>query len=152
MLNTLNRAFDRTNRALGYVSAAFVVVMAVMGLVATPLAILAIPAATLIGFAFGAAGMAATTFMRSWQDFDLVMLFMLPLFLFSATFYPLDVYPPALRGIVQLSPLYHGVELIRAITLRSFDLGIFGHMAYLIAIGSVGLMVAGRRLEALLNP
>ena len=71
--------------------------MAAMGLVATPLAILAIPAATLIGFAFGAVGMAASTFMRSWQDFDLVMLFMLPLFLFSATFYPLDVYPPALR-------------------------------------------------------
>ena len=133
-------------------STGFVVVMAVMGLVTSPLAILAIPAATLIGFAFGAVGMAATTFMRSWQDFDLVMLFMLPMFLFSATFYPLDVYPPALRVIVQLSPLYHGVELIRAVTLRSFDLGIFGHMAYLIAIGSVGLMVAGRRLGALLNP
>ena len=66
-------------------STGFVVVMAVMGLVTTPLAILAIPAATLIGFAFGAVGMAATTFMRSWQDFDLVMLVMLPLFLFSAT-------------------------------------------------------------------
>ena len=133
-------------------STGFVVVMAAMGLVATPLAILAIPAAILIGFAFGAVGMAATTYMRSWQDFDLVMLFMLPLFLFSATFYPLDVYPPALRPLVQLSPLYHGVELVRAFTLRSFDLGIIGHVAYLISIGSVGLMVAGRRLGILLNP
>lgn len=133
-------------------STGFVVVMAAMGLVATPLAILAIPAATLIGFAFGAVGMAATTFMRSWQDFDLVMLFMMPLFLFSATFYPLDVYPPALRPLVQLSPLYHGVELVRAFTLPSFDLGIFGHAAYLLAIGSVGLIVAGRRLGTLLKP
>ncbi len=133
-------------------STGFVVVMAAMGLVATPLAILAIPAAILIGFAFGAAGMAASTFMRSWQDFDLVMLFLLPLFLFSATFYPLDVYPPALRALVQLSPLYHGVELVRAFTLSSFDLGIIGHVTYLIAIGSAGLMVAGRRLRALLNP
>ncbi|MDE0289492.1 MAG: ABC transporter permease [bacterium] len=133
-------------------STGFVVVMAVMGLVATPMAILAIPAATLIGFAFGAVGMAATTFMRSWQDFDLVVLFMLPLFLFSATFYPLDVYPPALQALTQLSPLYHGVELIRAFTLHSFDPGIFGHMAYLIAIGSVGLVVTGRRLGALLKP
>ena len=133
-------------------STGFVVVMAVMGLVATPLAILAIPVATLIGFAFGAVGMAATTYMRSWQDFDLVVLFMLPLFLFSATFYPLDVYPPALRALVQISPLYHGVELIRAFTLGSFDLGIFGHAAYLVALGSVGLMVAGRRLGTLLNP
>ena len=133
-------------------STGFVVVMAAMGLVATPLAILAIPAATLIGFAFGAVGMAASTFMRSWQDFDLVMLFMLPLFLFSATFYPLDIYPPVLRALTQLSPLYHGVELIRAFTLHSFDLGILGHAAYLIAIGSVGLMVAGRRLGILLKP
>ena len=133
-------------------STGFVVVMAAMGLVATPLAILAIPAATLIGFAFGGVGMAATTFMRTWQDFDLVMLFMLPLFLFSATFYPLDVYPPALQALTQLSPLYHGVELIRAFTLGYFDPGIFGHVAYLVAIGSVGLTVAGRRLEILLHP
>ena len=133
-------------------STGFIVVMAVMGLVATPLAILAIPAATLIGFAFGAVGMAASTFMRSWQDFDLVVLCLLPLFLFSATFYPLDIYPPALQALTQLSPLYHGVELIRAFTLRSFDLGILGHVAYLVALGSAGLMVAGRRLGTLLNP
>jgi lipooligosaccharide transport system permease protein len=57
--------------------------------------------------------MAAATFMRSWQDFDLVQLAILPLFLFSATFFPLELYPPVVRPIVLLSPLYHGVELLR---------------------------------------
>ena len=107
-------------------SVGFMVVMAFMGLLASPWAIMAIPAATVIGFAFGAAGMAATTFMRSWQDFDLVTLVTLPLFLFSATFYPLDVYPPAIQVITQVSPLYHGVEVIRALTLGSFDISLVG--------------------------
>ena len=69
---------------------------------------LALPAAVLIGFAFAAAGMAATTFMRSWQDFDFVQLAILPLFLFSATFYPLSTYPRWLQIVVECTPLYHG--------------------------------------------
>src|SRR5579859_436541 len=67
----------------------FVGVMAALGDVLSPWAILALPAAVLIGFAFAAVGMAATSYMRSWQDFDFVQLAVLPLFLFSATFYPL---------------------------------------------------------------
>ena len=72
----------------------FLVVIVVLGLVAV-----AVGAARgarrrlLIGFAFAAVGMAATTFMRTWQDFDLIQLVVLPLFLFSATFYPLDDLP-----------------------------------------------------------
>ena len=133
-------------------SAGFMVVMTAMGLLASPWAILAVPAATLIGFAFGAVGMAATTFMRSWQDFDLVTLVTLPLFLFSATFYPLDVYPPALQALTQISPLYHGVELIRSFTLGSFDASLLGHVGFLVVMGAIGLRIAGRRLEALLKP
>ncbi|HDH02871.1 MAG TPA: ABC transporter, partial [Actinobacteria bacterium] len=100
----------------------FMVVMAFMGLLSSPWAILVFPAAALIGFAFAAIGMAATTYMRSWQDFDLVTLVTLPLFLFSATFFPLDVYPPAIQTLTQISPLYHSVELIRALTLGIFDI------------------------------
>jgi lipooligosaccharide transport system permease protein len=75
----------------------FLLVMFVLGFVRSPLAILALPAAVLIGFAFAGVGMAATTFMRTWQDMDMVQLVILPLFLFSATFYPLDTYPDAVR-------------------------------------------------------
>ncbi|CAN5832176.1 ABC transporter permease [soil metagenome] len=137
-------------RGLLYASG-FLVVMAVMGLVASPLGLLALPGALLIGFAFGAVGMAATTFMRGWQDFDMVQLVVLPLFLFSATFFPLDVYPEAVRPFVQLSPLYHGVSLLRSLTLGALDASILGHVAYLVVMGVAGLAVASRRLERLLR-
>ncbi len=115
---------------------------------------LALPAALLIGFAFAAMGRAATSFMRSWQDFDLVNMISLPLFLFlflfSATFYPLDVYPAFLQTIARFSPLYHGVGLIRSLTLRGFDLSLIGHVTFLVAMGMVGPAVTSRRLGQLL--
>src|SRR6202008_3715070 len=80
----------------GIYAIAFLLVMAVTGLVVSPSLILPLPAALLIGFAFGGVAMAATSFMRTWQDFDLIQLVVLPLFLFSGTFYPLDAYPEAL--------------------------------------------------------
>ncbi|HSK51726.1 MAG TPA: ABC transporter permease, partial [Clostridia bacterium] len=81
----------------GMYAGAFLAVMALLGLVVSPWVILAFPAALLVGFAFAAVGMAATTFMRTWQDFDLIQLVILPLFLFSATFFPLETYPEGLR-------------------------------------------------------
>ncbi len=89
--------------------------------------------------------------MKSWQDFDLVTLVTMPLFLFSATFYPLDVYPPVLQAIAQLSPLFHGVEIIRALTLGVVDVSILIHVGFLVAMTLVGLAITGRRLERLLK-
>src|SRR5260370_957572 len=85
---------------------AFPLVMLAMGLVGSPWAVLAVPVAVLIGFAFAAVGMTGTTYMKSWQDFDYVILASMPLFLFSATFYPLGVYPRAVQMIVECTPLY----------------------------------------------
>jgi lipooligosaccharide transport system permease protein len=121
-----------------------------MGLVLSPWGLLALPAALLIGFAFGAVGMATTTYMRSWQDLDLVSLATLPLFLFSATFYPISIYPDWLQVVARFSPLYHGVELVRALTLGIFDTSLVVHVAYLAAMGMVGLAVASRRIAVLL--
>jgi lipooligosaccharide transport system permease protein len=134
----------------GIYAAAFLLVMVVLGMVLSPWAILAFPAALLVGFAFGAAGMAATSFMRTWQDFDLVQLVILPLFLFSATFYPLETYPPVLQAVVQLTPLYHGVDLIRGLTTGNVDAGLLVHVAYLLGMGLLGLAITSRRLERLL--
>jgi lipooligosaccharide transport system permease protein len=128
----------------------FLLVMFVLGFVRSPLAILALPAAILIGFAFAGVGMAATTFMRTWQDMDMVQMVILPLFLFSATFYPLDTYPDAVRLLVQLTPLYHGVDLIRSLTTGIVGPGILVHIAYLAIMGFVGLAITSRRLERLL--
>jgi|FLYL01.1.fsa_nt_gi lipooligosaccharide transport system permease protein len=128
----------------------FLVVMAGFGMIHSPWAVLALPAALLIGFAFGAVGMTATTYMRSWQDFDLVTLAVFPLFLFSATFYPLDVYPEFLQVLTRVSPLYHGTELIRGLTLGMFDWTMVGHTAFLLVMGAVGSVAASRRIERLL--
>lgn len=128
----------------------FIVVAVLMGLTSGFLWPLALLVSVLIGFAFAACGLAATTWMKSWQDFDLVSLVTLPLFLFSATFYPLDVYPPVLQAITRLSPLYHGVELIRGFMLGVVDWSMIGHAAFLMVMGVIGLAVTARRLERLL--
>ena len=131
-------------------SLAFLLVMGVMGLIHSPYGILAFPASILIGFAFGAAGVAATTYMRTWQDLDLVTLVTLPLFLFSATFYPIDVYPEFIQVITWISPLYHGVVLIRGLTLGILEWTMVITVAYLAAWGIVGSMITARRIGVLL--
>jgi len=128
----------------------FFIVMLVGGLVESWWAIFVVPAAVLIGFAFAAVGMAATTYMRSWTDFDLVTLAIVPLFLFSATFYPLSTYPRGLQYVVQWTPLYHGVHLLRSLTLGDVHPSLLLNVAYLTVMGFVGLRITGRRLERLL--
>jgi lipooligosaccharide transport system permease protein len=131
-------------------SIGFIVVMVLLGLVSSPWAILALPAAMLIGFSFAAVGIAATTFLRNWQDFDLVIIVTLPLFLFSATFFPLSAYPGWLQGFVQLTPLYHGIDLIRGLTTGNLGPGLFVDVVYLLLLGLAGILVASRRLHGLL--
>lgn len=132
-------------------STAFVIVMFAMGLTASWTALLTIPAAVLIGFAFGAVGLTACTFMRSWQDFDLVTLVTMPLFLFSATFYPLEVYPPVVQQFARISPLYHGTELLRGLSLGVLDWSMLGHIAFLLVMGLIGGYIASKRLDGLLR-
>jgi lipooligosaccharide transport system permease protein len=136
-------------RGTGY-AAAFLVVMALAGVITSWWALLALPAAVLIGLSFAGVGMAATTFMRSWQDFDLVQLAILPMFLFSATFYPLSTYPGSLRWVVRVTPLYHSVGITRGLCLGQVEWSMLGHVAYLLVLGLTGMFVAARRLERLL--
>ena len=131
-------------------SAAFLVAMVALGLVGSWWAVLALPAAMLIGFAFAAVGLAATTFLRGWQDFEFVQLALLPLFLFSTTFYPLSTYSGPLQVVVQCTPLYHGIELIRGLVTGDVGWSLLGNAAYLVVMGLVGLAVGARRLSGLL--
>ena len=133
-----------------FYSAVFLVVMLVMGLIASWWALLALPAVVLIGFAFAAVGCAATTYMKSWQDFEYVTLVTLPMFLFSATFYPLSTYPEALQWVVRLSPLYHAAALLRELTTGAVTALSLVHVLVLLGLGLVGVVVTGRRLEKLL--
>ncbi|WP_166351553.1 ABC transporter permease [Phytoactinopolyspora limicola] len=134
----------------GLYSTVFLLVAAVAGVVESWWAVLALPAAVLIGFAFAAVGMAATTFMRSWQDFEYINLTILPMFLFSATFFPLSAYPAALQWVVQATPLYHGAAMIRALMLGDVGASLLVHVIYLLVMGMIGAVFAARRIERLL--
>jgi lipooligosaccharide transport system permease protein len=129
----------------------FLVVMFVFGLVPSPITgIFALPASMLIGFATASAGLAATTFMRSWQDLDLLFVVTLPLFLFSGTFFPITTYPEPLQVIVQLSPLYRGVDLVRGLTLGIVGISQLVDVIYLSVFGLVFIQIASRRLGKML--
>ncbi|MFN2496834.1 MAG: ABC transporter permease [Pseudonocardiaceae bacterium] len=134
----------------GVYAAGFLGVMLGLGLIFSPWAVLALPAALFVAFAFAAVGMVATSYMRSWQDFDLVQLAVLPMFLFSATFFPLSVYPPALQWLVQAFPLYHAVALMRGLTTGLVGWSMLGHLAYFVLMAALGVVMASHRLKALL--
>jgi lipooligosaccharide transport system permease protein len=131
-------------------SVLFLLVMAAMGLLESAWAVLALPVAVLIGFGFGGLGLAVTTHITSWVDFDKIMLAVVPMFLFSATFYPLSSYAEPLRLVVQVTPLYHGVALLRSLCLGDVSTAAAGHAAYLAVMGTVGLAYASRRMKLLL--
>ncbi len=131
-------------------STGFMIVMLLLGLVASPIGVLAVPASVLIGFAAAGLGTAATTFVRSWQDFDLVFVITLPLFLFSATFYPITTYPEPLRSFVEITPLYRGVHLLRGLTTGTLDPMMIVDVVYLLVLGFIGLSITARRLDKLL--
>lgn len=159
MLATPLRARDIAVGELGFslmrgavYAVTFLVVMAVFGYISLPLGLLALPAAIFIGIAFGGLGMAATTFMRTWQDFDLVTMVTMPMFLFSATFFPLGEYPAAVQTFVRLSPLYHGTELVRGLMVGVVDWSMVGHIGYLLVLAVIGLAIADARIEKLLKP
>lgn len=134
----------------GSYSAAFLLVMVALGYVHTWWALLALPAALLIGFAFSAVFMAVTTWMTSWQDFDKVTLVQVPLFLFSATFFPITTFDGWLRWVVECTPLYRGVVLCRELTTGSLTWASGVSVVYLLVMGVVGLLVVRRRLDTLL--
>ncbi|HEV2886577.1 MAG TPA: ABC transporter permease [Jatrophihabitans sp.] len=134
----------------GMYTVAFVLVMLVMGLILSPWALLLVPAALLIAFGFAALGMAVTTFVRSWQDIEVVTLFILPMFLFSGTFYSLNTYPGWLRFLVQCLPLHHGVAVMRALAYGNISAGLSLHLCYFVAMAVLGLWLTTRRLGALL--
>lgn len=136
-------------RAMLY-SAAFLAVIAVLGVIDSWWALLALPATFVIGFGFAGAGIAAVTWMRSWQDFDFVQLVMLPMFMFSATFYPISVYPDAIEWFVQALPLYHGIELIRTLTTGTVGAVQLLNVTYLAVMGLIGMAIASRRIDGLL--
>ncbi|MPY91889.1 MAG: ABC transporter [Acidimicrobiia bacterium] len=138
-------------RTLCY-SGAFLLAMVALGLVASPWGLLAVPVALLLAFSFGAAGVLATTWMRSFIDFDYVQLATVPMFLFSGVFFPLSRYPGWLATAIEVTPLYQGVEVMRRLVLGELAWSMLARCAYLLVLGLVCLRLAGQRVSALLQP
>ena len=127
----------------------FTAVMGVMGLITTPWALLMVPASVLIAFGFASIGMGITSFLKTFQQMDWVNFVMLPMFLFSATFYPLSVYPQAIQWLIQAMPLWHGVELLRQISVGTFTAATPIHIGYYLVMTAVGMLLTTVRLRQL---
>jgi len=136
----------------GIYATSFFVVMVVFGLVPSRWGLLAVPIATLVSFGFASVGLWATTYMRSFVDFDFIFLAMAPLLVLSGTFFPLERYPDPVAVAVQATPLYQGVILSRSVVLGDVHLGLIWHAAYLAVMGWLGIQLATRRLGKLLLP
>lgn len=122
----------------------FALIAALLGIVPAGRGLLAVPPAVLAGVAVTP----AFTALALWASSDYVLsatsrFVVMPMFLFSGTFFPLDQLPAALRPVAQALPLWHGVELARAAALgvpTAWPRAV--HLAWLVAVTAGGLLVA----------
>jgi lipooligosaccharide transport system permease protein len=134
-------------RALLYAVAMFVI-MFFAGLILSPWGVLMIPAALLVAAAFAAAGLAGTAYLRTVNDFDVPMgLIVMPMFLFSGTFFPVGAYPLPIQIFMQATPLYHAINLIRGLSTGIVELHQLWDFGYLVVFFVVCLWIAMRQME-----
>lgn len=144
----LGEIFWALLRGVAY-SVGFMAIVFPIGLVTNAWGLLAIPAATLIAFGFASLGMAITSYLKSFQQMNWVTFFMLPMFLFSGTFFPVSVYPEWIQTIVQALPLWQGVELVRSLMLGNISMSLWSHVLYFLVMIALGLWFTTVRLKAL---
>ncbi|GAA2079603.1 ABC transporter permease [Pseudolysinimonas kribbensis] len=133
----------------GAYAVAFLIVMSALGLSLSWTVLLALPAVLLIAFGFASLGMGITSYLKTFQQMDWINFALLPMFLLSATFYPLSVYPVPLQWVIEVFPLWHAVELLRGLTTGILSPAVFIHVGYFLVMIAVGLTFTTRRLRAL---
>jgi lipooligosaccharide transport system permease protein len=138
---------------LSTVAIGFTVVITVAGVPRSTLVIAAIPAAVLTGLAFSAPIMAYAATSKTGADFNNIFRFVItPLFLFSGVFFPVSRLPEALQFVAWFTPLFHGVELVRGLTLGTIESPIWAvHIAYLLGVIGIGYAVALRTFRRKLD-
>jgi lipooligosaccharide transport system permease protein len=131
----------------------FFAVMAAFGIVDSVTALLAIPAVLLVGMSCATVVAAMTASLQTDEAFTwLFRLVVTPLFLLSGTFFPIEELPEWGRFVAQLTPLFHGVELVRQFVVGSPDLTTIWHIGYLLALFGVGTFLGIRAFEKRLRP
>lgn len=128
---------------------AFMILLAGLGLATSWWALLMIPAALLIAFGFASLGMGITSFLKNFQGLDIIMFAMLPMFLFSATLYPIEVFPAAAQWFIKAMPLWHGVEMMRHLSVGHLTWATAGHAAYFVVMSVLGMVLTTMRLRKL---
>ncbi len=125
-------------------SSLYLAVIAAFGAVSSPLALLVPLAAVLVGTAFSAPVAALAAHVKSDTSFPTLFRFVIvPMFLFSGAFFPVERLPAVLEAVAYLTPIWHGVELCRSLTLGAVDAAAAsGHVAYLLAWSLGGLVLA----------
>ena len=122
--------------------------MAALGLILSPWAVFTLPVTLLVAAAFSAAGLAGTAFLRTVQDFDIPMgLIVMPMFLFSGSFFPTTGFPPPIQVFLQATPLFHSISLIRGLTTGLLGLEQLWDFAYLVGFFTLMMVIAMRRME-----
>ncbi len=135
-------------RGLAY-AIGFLAVVSPLGLVHSWWALLAIPAAGIVAFGFAAAGMAITSYLTSHQQLNWVNFLLLPMFLFSGAFFPLDRYPWFAQQVIHALPLWQAIAMLRSLMFGELDIALLGHVAYFAVFIVVGVTFTTRRLNAL---
>ncbi|MDT8914559.1 ABC transporter permease [Amycolatopsis sp. PS_44_ISF1] len=134
----------------GIYSVAFMAVTGAMGLLTSWWALLLLPVSLLVSFAFSAISITLVSFLKSTSQFDYIQLVLMPMFLFSTTFFPLSVYPTAIQWVVRCFPLYHGIELMRGLATGILSWSLLGNLAYLLVLAGLGVWGSTRRITKLL--
>jgi len=124
----------------------YLIVMAAFGTIHSPFGVLAIPAGVLTGLAFSAPIVAFAAVQKNDSGFSALYRFgIIPLFLFSGTFFPVSQLPAWLQPIAYATPLEHGVSLCRALTLGTVSAWpALGDVAYLSGLIALGVVLALR--------
>jgi lipooligosaccharide transport system permease protein len=134
-------------RAALYALAMFVI-MLIAGLILSPWGVLMVPASLLVAAAFSAAGLAGTSYLRTVNDFDVPMgLIVMPMFLFSGTFFPIEFYPEPIQWFMQATPLYHAISLIRGLSTGLMGLVQLWDFVYLVVFFTICIWIAMRQME-----
>jgi lipooligosaccharide transport system permease protein len=126
------------------VATIYLAIMAAFGTIHSALAVLALPGAVLTGMAFVTPIAAFSAAQTNDAGFSaLYRLGLIPLFLFSGTFFPVSQLPGWLQGVAEATPLYHGVALCRDLTLGRLDAGAdVVHVVYLVGLTLLGVGLA----------
>ena len=127
----------------------FLGVMTLLGITTSWWALAMVPVALLIALGFAAVGMAVTSWFTNFQQMELINIVLLPMFMFSSTLFPIDIYPQPIQWVIMAMPLWHGVELMRQLSVGVFGPMTLVHLGYFGVMSVLGVAFCTIRLRAL---